>query len=440
MSSTKKPDHPFPEGFTFHRPDTASNVLGRCQAAAGLFLPSKLVGKLLAESEQRIAEEEAAAELKRQTEIEDSRKALKALSVLPLPPTAPKAPNQDQLIEAMKSAELANPGPRNQHLVYSSESVSLFVNKVKTLSIDKDLRKRDEEIASRLIAAGPYRTLAASKSDLDDKEALDTLASLHLSHPHFSEVIDFIRQHLVLASRSTKTLGLPPILLNGEPGVGKTHFAFELARVLEVGSRRVALDTPVTAATLMGSDRRWGNSQYGLLFELVCLGKHANPIVVLDEIDKADSRRDWNPIAPLHSLLEPGTAVKTRDVSVDFEFDASLVTWIATSNDSRRLSPAIRSRFAEFTIHRPDAAGAIGSAMDVIARTFHSYGIEGVDPPDRSLAVALAHLTPREITQVLKQTVANAIAKGNSTITPDDLPPSVRDEAAADPSLKHWLH
>lgn len=160
MSSTKKPDPPFPEGFTFHRPDTASNVIGRCQAAAGLFLPSKLVGKLLAESEQQIAEEEEAAELKRQTEIDDSRKTLKTPGVLSPPPITPKALKQDQLIDAMKSAEQVNPDSRDQHQVYTIESVSFFVNKIKTLSIDKDLRKRDEELASRLLAAGPYRTLA----------------------------------------------------------------------------------------------------------------------------------------------------------------------------------------------------------------------------------------------------------------------------------------
>lgn len=409
MRSAKKSDLPFPEGYSFHRPDIASSVPGYGQAAAGLLLPSKLVGKLLAEGELLNAEDEEAAEQKRLTEIDDSRKTLKTPGVLPPPPTTPKALNQDQLIALMKSAELVNPDPRNQHLVYSSESVSVFFDKIKTLAVDKDLRKRDEEIASRLIAAGLYRVLAKSENDMDDKQALDTLTSLHLSHPHFSDVIDFIRQHLILATRSTKTLGLPPILLNGEPSVGKTHFAIELANVLGVVSRRVALDTPVTAATLMGSDRRWANSQYGMLFELVCLGKHANPIVVLDEIDKADTRRDWNPIAPLHSLLKPSTAAKIRDLSADFELDASLVTWIATSNNSRLLSPAIRSRVTEFDIRRPGAADAINSAMEVVARSFDSYQIEGVDPPDRSLAIALAHLTPREITQTLKQTVANAI-------------------------------
>lgn len=380
-----------PEGYLFYQPDTGT------PPATGLFLPLELVDNLIVEFNQKLV-----------------AKATKD--------------DQDRLIDAAQISPQVDPDPRSRHLVYANESVSLLFQMTSTLSTEN--RLRNKEMANRLLNAGPYRTVAVPKvdTDLDDKSSLDTLASLHLSHPHFSEVIDFIRQHLALASRSTRALGLPPILLNGEPGVGKTHFAFELAKVLGVSSRRVALDTPVTAATLMGSDKRWANSQYGLLFELVCLGKHANPIVVLDEIDKADVRREWNPLAPLHSLLEPSTAAKVRDLSVDFEFDASLVTWIATSNDSRFLSPAIRSRFAEFTIHRPNAADAIASATNVIARTFSSFEIEGVAAPDRSLAVALAHLTPREIAQVLKQTVANAILKGKSTITLEDIPVGVLEK------------
>lgn len=426
MRSSKKPDpFPEPEGFLFHRPVATDAVRGS-QPGMGLLLPLTLVDKLIVESKRL---EDEAMDVAQQ-----KRLALRAPFISlerRLSEEAEYAAEQNRAEETIETgANLAD-----KHMVYSSEAAQVFVERVKTLY--GDARKRDEDLAQRLTAAGPYRLVAKPHGDEDTGDAL---AALRLTHPHFREVIQFISQHRILSSRSTKTLGLPPILLNGEPGVGKTHFAIELANLLGVESRRVAFDTPITAATLMGSDRRWANTQSGLLFELVCLGQHANPVIILDEIDKADAQRDWNPIAPLHSLLEPSTAVKIRDLSVDFEFDASLVTWVATSNDSRGLSTAIRSRFTEFHIHRPGAADAIASAMEVVARAFASYQIEGVDPPDRTLAVALAHLTPREITQVLKQTVANAIAKGNSTITPDDLPAGVRDEEAARPAPKNWLH
>lgn len=430
MRSTKNPDRPLPEGFLFHRPDT-SNALGRSQAGVCLLLPSALVDKLAAESTRLSEEADETAEQKflapRAPFISLEQREQR------LSNEAEYAATQKRIEEMIEGVDLTK-----KHMVYSGRSALAFLDRSKTLYGDN--RKRDEELAKRLTAAGPYRLVAKPCEDEKVEDIGNALAALRLSHPHFGEVIEFIGQHLILSSRSTRTLGLPPILLNGEPGVGKTHFAIELANLLGVEFRRVAFDTPVTAATLMGSDRRWGNTQYGLLFELVCLGQHANPIIILDEIDKADARRDWNPIAPLHTLLEPSTAAKVRDLSADFEFDASLVTFIATSNDSRQLSPAIRSRFTEFTIRRPGAADAIASAREVIARAFYSYQIEGVDPPDRSLAVALAHLTPREITQVLKQTVANAIAKGNNTITPNDLPEGVCGKAAANPTPTNWLH
>ena len=235
-------------------------------------------------------------------------------------------------------------------------------------------------------------------------------------------------QHQALSSRSRAALPMTPILLNGEPGLGKTHFAFELAALIGTTCRRVAFDTPVTAATLMGSDRRWSNTQVGLLFELVCLGQYANPVIVLDELDKARRERDWNPLGPLHTLLEPSTAAKVRDVSADFEFDASQVIWIATSNDSRLLKSPLRSRFREFNIVRPDAAGALASSKAVLKTSFAALQLVRVAPPSKELAVALAHLTPREITQALKVAVATAIQKGKNAVDLNDLPEGICDE------------
>ncbi|MDP3760455.1 MAG: ATP-binding protein, partial [Ramlibacter sp.] len=80
---------------------------------------------------------------------------------------------------------------------------------------------------------------------------------------------------------------LQPMLLVGEPGVGKTHFAQALAEALATTIHIQQMDSDLTSAFLMGSDRKWGNSQQGMLFERVVLGQHANPVIVLDELDKS---------------------------------------------------------------------------------------------------------------------------------------------------------
>lgn len=61
------------------------------------------------------------------------------------------------------------------------------------------------------------------------------LKSLRQSHPNFSQVIDLVQNQIVVALATETRLSIPPILLWGPPGVGKTHFAQELASVLGTG-------------------------------------------------------------------------------------------------------------------------------------------------------------------------------------------------------------
>lgn len=453
-----------PEGFTLLKPEQESFYRPVDTLCQGLFLPTQLHSALLneraavvaatlqAEADQRTADR--AAESCSAERRQDASKP--SISVADAIEREARLARQEALFEQERFAEH---NPHAWHLVYTPESVANFLVKTKLLSTDKDLRRRDEEFAQRMAQAGSYRQIAvpgaattagkgvkrggiaAAKTGQPGKlygskggrnkhlkvvhSALD---NLRLTHPHFGEVIDFVAQHQALSSRSNAALPMTPILLNGEPGLGKTHFAFELAAVIGSTCRRVAFDTPVTASTVMGSDRRWSNTQVGLVFELVCLGQYANPVIVLDEIDKARLQRDWNPLAPLHTLLEPSTAAKVRDVSADFEFDASQVIWIATSNDSRYLTGPIRSRFREFNIVRPDASGALASSKAVLKTSFAAMKLVRVSPPNKDLAVALAHLTPREINQVLKVAVAIAIQKGKSAVDLDDLPAGICEE------------
>ena len=134
-------------------------------------------------------------------------------------------------------------------------------------------------------------------------------------------------------------------------------------------------------------------------------------------------------LGPLRTLLEPNTAAKVRDVSADFEFGASQVIWIATSNDSRLLTGPRHSRFREFNIVRLNDAGALASSKAVLRTDFAALKLMRFAPPTKELAVAFAHLTPREITQVIKVAVATSIQKGKTAVDLDDLPEGVCEEA-----------
>ena len=469
-------DLPPPEGFTFLKPDTDSFYGSAANGRKGLFLPTQLHSALL---DERVVAEAAAHQAlvdKRAAELDaESREAERRqggskpfVTVAGVIEREAVFARQEALVKQQQAAEL---NPHAWHRVYAPEAPVDLQAKTLLIVTDKELKKRDEGFAQKLIAAGPYRKMATPgaaagvarvtrqrsgrirSADQQLKAVYTALEKLRVTHPHFGQVIDFVMQHQALSSRSKAALPMTPILLNGESGLGKTHFAFDLAAVIGTTCRKVAFDTPVTAATLMGSDRRWANTQIGLLFELVCLGQYANPVIVLDEIDKANQERAWNPLGPLHTLLEPSTAAKIRDVSADFEFDASQVIWIATSNDSRLLTGPIRSRFREFHILRPDAAGALASSKAVLKNAFAALQLVRFSPPSKELAVALAHLTPRQITQVVKVAAANAIQKGKNALDLDDLPEGICEEldrsrgrtksdsnGSCPEKVKAWLH
>jgi ATP-dependent Lon protease len=306
-------------------------------------------------------------------------------------------------------------------------------------SPDRDMRERSEAVFQTLKKLGNFRRLASGGSKLDSiSEALKVLRT---QQPHFSDVLAMIENQIALAKVRNTPLALPPILLLGDPGVGKTHFTQELARVLNRPMCRHGFDSSHTASSLMGSARHWGNTHMGIVFEMVCLGEQADPVILLDEIDKASDNHYQSPLAPLHSLLEPVTSKKVVDISVGLEFDASHVLWIATANDGHAIPAPVRSRFLEFIVQAPTGAQALQLARNVAHSLHDGMKLADFEPPAERIVVLLAHLTPREQIQSLKQAYASAIANGRKSLHVHDLPADVfidnDDDSSATPNLFH---
>ena len=303
--------------------------------------------------------------------------------------------------------------------VYEVEEPLKLVQHKGSSTPDKEAHKRYREMFERLKEMGNFRRLASPSKWAD---GLDKLKS---EQPHFGEVIDFVRQQFALSVARGSPIRIPPVLLLGEPGVGKTHFTKALAKVMEAPLHRVAFDSALTTSSLLGSDRNWANTSNGQVFDLVCLGTHANPIFLLDEIDKASRDDRYNPLASLHSLLEPVTSNKVKDISLELEFDASYITWISTANQHWLIPASIRSRFEEFHIEAPSGEFAIQLATEIEkAVRQEMLPIEFKLTPS-SVVTLLAHLTAREQRQALHRAFANAVVNQRDQLTKHDLPADV---------------
>lgn len=176
-------------------------------------------------------------------------------------------------------------------------------------------------------------------------------------------------------------------------------------------------DAGVQNSALLGLAKHWGNTHHGMLFDQVCLGQYANPVIVLDEIDKAERYINGNALNALHSVLEPSTAVSVTDVSLDVTFDANLVTYIATANRVDRIAESLLSRFRVIPVAAPDARQAIAIAESVIAATLPKICPPGFVAPDRQVVLAVAHVTARALRQALEAAVACAVESGRSYLT-----------------------
>jgi ATP-dependent Lon protease len=280
---------------------------------------------------------------------------------------------------------------------------------------ERDARARDAAVF-RHLSKGPWRKCVSPK------HYGDCIRQLREECPHMSAAIDLIAAHLALSAETRTQLRIPPMLLVGQPGVGKSYFARRVAELLGTPIRFVDFASQQTNSMLHGSDRHWSNTKPGALFDLIVMGDVANPVIVLDEIDKASAETQrYDPLGPLHLALEPSTARCTRDLSTEIEFDASAVVYIATANSLRRLPDSLLSRMQLIHCEAPDAKLAFDMAKSITGRVMaHGKG-RHFSPVSTAVIRELAGRTPRDIVGLLERAMARAALAGRRELLLDDL-------------------
>ncbi len=302
------------------------------------------------------------------------------------------------------------------HTVYDAGEVE---RKLHQLQGSGQAREREAlcKTYERMLECGPER-FSVKPSGLPDLDAL------YEGLPNFGEALDEVRRQLALSQDSRDHLSLTPMLLLGPPGVGKTHFARQLAQLLGTGMNLVPMSSMTAGWLLSGASSQWKGARPGKVFEALVDGKYANPVIVVDEIDKASADAQYDPLGALYGLLEHDTAQSFVDEFAEVAIDASQVTWVTTANDERAIPAPILNRMNVFVIETPsaDAARRIAARLYGGILSEHDWGQRFEPEPRQDLLDRLAEMPPREMRRALMTGFGNARLDGRYHVLPEDLP------------------
>jgi hypothetical protein len=276
---------------------------------------------------------------------------------------------------------------------------------------------RDKESFARL---GPLLTPLPLKTwpvDLAWADVLD------LEFPWMRALTSHIRQQAVMRMNLGATaFKLRPILLVGDAGVGKTSYLRRLGELTKVPAMMYSLAGSADNAALKGMARGWGNARPGIVLEFMANRSCPNPIVMIDEIDKASSEtRNGNAWNTLLGLLEPSSARSLLDEFVMGEVDYSHVNWLATANNISQMPGTLRSRLSIVEIEGPRAEHFDIVLRNLLRQSATELGVrvEMLPHLDVDLVEAMRDGFARKPNmRVLARILGNALAKA-STLRPE---------------------
>ena len=235
--------------------------------------------------------------------------------------------------------------------------VRRFEKKIQESGMNEEARKEAEKVLSRMKQEGKdsheygmlydyldfvtslsWKTEEPAKIDLGEAEEI-----LDEDHYGLKKVKERIIQQLAVMALNKKQSG-SILLFVGAPGTGKTSIGQSIARALHRKYVRISLGGIRDEAEIRGHRRTYIGAMPGRIMEGMKRSGAANPVMVLDEVDKLAKDYGGDPASALLEVLDPEQNGSFTDHYMNVPYDLSNVLFVCTANTTDSIPEPLLNR------------------------------------------------------------------------------------------------